>query len=149
MAPQLGALATLPENPSSVFNTHTLTHNCLQCPSQASHTLFWPPRTPGAHEVHRRTCDQNVHVQNIIKRKMLKNIIKMIYCFLLDPYKLKKKPIHKKVFSWKSSSLVTGTLCSRHRTLEMLNSWLAIRQVSRKGHVSPVELQSHIQVLKA
>lgn len=30
---------------------------------QKSNTLFWPPRAPGMHMIHRCRCKQNTHIQ--------------------------------------------------------------------------------------
>jgi hypothetical protein len=57
--PQLRALAALPEDPGSQHRQGIIHHSSLRL----SNALFWLPRAPGAHVVHRNTYKQNIHTQ--------------------------------------------------------------------------------------
>lgn len=57
---------TLPEDQDLILNTHIAAHSY----PRGYKTLFWSPREPGMHMVHRYTCRQKSHIHNnLIKKK--------------------------------------------------------------------------------
>ena len=57
---------TLPEDQDLILNTHIAAHSY----PRGYKTLFWSPREPGMHMVHRHTCRQKSHIHNnLIKKK--------------------------------------------------------------------------------
>ena len=49
---KLKSTAALPDDPGSIPSTHVVDHNHL---SGGPRALFWPPRSPSTHMVHRLT----------------------------------------------------------------------------------------------
>lgn len=60
---------TLPEDWDLILNTHIVAHSY----PRGYKTLFWSPREPGMHMVHRYMCRQKSHIHNnLIKKKKKK-----------------------------------------------------------------------------
>lgn len=53
-------LSALKKDSGSVLSTQMVVHNHLQLQFRASKALFWPPWSPGTHELHIHMCRQTI-----------------------------------------------------------------------------------------